>query len=677
MSNTAPSPLREAEVLSPEQIALVREHLEEVLASKAMAGSKRTQEFLRLVVTHALDGDTESLRERMIGAELFRRPVNYDTGNDGVVRVRASETRKRLARYYNDEAGFRTPPVRIELHSGSYMPKFHFASEETEQAPQPTAHNTGEKEPADSTASVSGQNAAASGEPVRPAAQASVASAPTLDANEAAVKSRRFRLGVGIVIAATLLVALIGWAASKAWHNNLVASRGIHSIVVLPFDNLSGTAAQDYFADGLTEELINDLGQVSTLRIISFTSSMSFKGKQKKLPEIAKELSVDGVVEGGILRDGNQVRISVQLIDARTDRPVWVSTYVQDISRVFAWQGEVAQEIAEEISTKVTPQEQARLERSRPVDPQAQDFYLHGLLLRNTSDCQRAVDAFKQAIALSPDYARAHSALASCYGLMGESGQMPYQQAFVLQKSEALDAIRLNDSLSEAHAELANTAMTLDWDWPVAEAEFRQALNLNPNSATNHEKYAFYLVRTGHPEEAIAQIEQSVDLDPVSASTFHSEGYIYYFAHQYDKALRVTQTVQHLNIDLPDWNFLLGAIYAAKGMYPESIRAFLQSRTGPYTLGHLGNVYARSGQTDAARRMIHLLEDNVDKTGVGRYEIALVYAGLGDKDNAFRWLNEALQVHDVGLVYLRVDPCLDPLRSDPRFNLLLQHTGLE
>ncbi|GGA73543.1 hypothetical protein GCM10011507_26410 [Edaphobacter acidisoli] len=643
MPNTAPSPLHEAEVLSPEQIALVREHLEEVLASKTLAGSKRTQEFLRLVVTHALDGEKDSLRERMIGAELFRRPVGYDTGNDSVVRVRASETRKRLARYYGAEAKDGKPPVRIELLSGSYMPRFHFEPARSEQSSiKEIAQRT---EPAETR------------RPVSPP----------------------FRLGRVALLAsvAVAIIAISGWIAFKKWHNVSLASKGIHSIAVLPFDNLSGAPAQDYFADGLTEELINDLGQVSTLRIISFTSSMSFKGTQKKLPEIAKELAVDGVVEGGILRDGNQVRISVQLIDARTDRPVWASTYVQDISRVFAWQGEVVQEIAEEISTKVTPQEQARLDRTHPVDPQAQDLYLHGLLLRNRSDCQRALDYFRQAIGISPDYARAHSALASCYGLMGESGQMPYEQAFTLQKTEALKAIGLNDSLSEAHAELANTAMTLDRDWPAAAAEFRQALNLNPSSATNHEKYAFYLVRTGHPQEAIAEIEQSVDLDPVSASTFHAEGFIYYFAHQYDQALSVTRTVQGLDIGLPDWNFLLGAIYAAKNMYPESIHAFLESRTGPYTLGHLGNVYARDGQIVAAKKIIPLLEENVQKNGVGRYEIALVYAGLGEKDQAFRWLEDALQAHDVGLVYLQVDPCLDPLRSDPRFPRLLQQTGIK
>ncbi|MGB6974030.1 MAG: tetratricopeptide repeat protein [Terracidiphilus sp.] len=640
----------------------MREHLEKILASRTLAGSKRTQDFLRLVVTHTLGGETDSLRERMIGAELFGRPVGYDTGNDSVVRVRANDARKKLAKYYRGEAKDEKLAVRIELPSGSYIPKFNFETAEPKQ----------KAEDATPTAAAAISAGLPRGGPARTSTSRSLRRAA------AAEKTATPWARVALLVAAVCVLAVI--VIFAVMHKRLASPappKGIHSIAVLPFDNLSGVSTQDYFADGLTEELINDLGQVSTLRIISFTSSMSFKGTQKTLPEIAKELSVDGVVEGGVLRDGNQVRISVQLIDASTDRPVWASTYVQDITSVFAWQGEVAQAIAEEISTKVTPQEEARLGRKEAVDPDAQDLYLHGLLQRNAGDCGRAIDDFQQAIAKSPDYAKAHSALATCYGMLGESGQMPYKEAFEQQKAEALKAIALEDSFSEAHAELGNTAMTMDWNWPAADAEFREAISLNPSSATNHEKYAFYLVRTGHSNEAFAQIEQSVDLDPVSGSTFHAEGFIYYFAHRYNRALSVARTAEGLNINLPDWNFLLGDIYAAKGMYAESIKAFKKSGDGPYSLGHLGNVYARAGQTDAAHKVIQRLENDVKADGVGRYEIALVYAGLGEKDPTFRWLEEAYHAHDVGMVYLKVDPCLDPLRSDPRFANLLRLTGLQ
>jgi len=650
MLEAAPSSLHQVEPLSPEHAALVRQHLDEILASRTMAGSKRTQAFLRLIVHHALEGEMDSLHERTIGAELFGRPIGYDTGNDSVVRVRASELRKKLAQYYSAESPDQGRSVRIELQSGSYVPRFHFADESALPPRVTPAH--------------ADPHPARSEEPAVPAPQPGTAR-----------RSRTRLFAVPAVIAGLVLAVLGAWAFLR-WRRVPNHPDVIRSIAVLPFDNLSGASSQDFFADGLTEELINDLGQVSTLRVISFTSSMSFKGTQKPLPQIAQELGVDGVVEGGVLRDGNQVRISVQLIDARMDRPVWASSYVQDVGGVFAWQGQVAQDIAEEISTKLTPEEQARLARKSLVDAVSQDDYLHGLLLRNAGNCQSAIGYFSQAIARSPDYAQAHSALASCYGMLGESGQLPYQDAFTQQKMEALKAIALDDSLSEAHAELANTAMTLDWNWAAAAAEFRRALQLDPSSATAHEKYAFYLVRMGEPQGAIAQIEQSVALDPVSSSTFHAEGFIYYFAHDYDQALAVTNTVQGLRINLPDWKFLLGAIDAARRMYPQSIRAFRQAGNGAYALGHLGNVEARAGETAAAQGIIQQLKTDVRQNDVGRYEIALVYAGLGDKDQAFNWLEAAYRAHDVGLVYLKVDPCLDPLRSDPRFTDLLQRVGL-
>ena len=651
MSNATPSPLHQLEPLSLEQSDLVRRHLDQILTSRTLAGSKRTQAFLRFVVSRALEGDIESLHERTIGAEIFGRPISYDTGNDSVVRVRASELRKKLAQYYSNEVANQDLPVRIEMHPGSYVPKFVFANESApvfEPSLKPPNLDLVAEEPA----------------PTTPAG-------PQTD--------RKWWLSAKFilpVLIAGVLLAFGLWALLRSRNAAPAGPGQIRSIAVLPFENLSGTPSQNFFADGLTEELINDLGQISTLRITSFTSSMSFQGTKKQLPEIARELGVDAVVEGGVLRDGNRVRISVQLVDARTDRPVWASSYVQDVSSVFAWQGEVAQSIAEEISTEVTPAEQARLARKSNVDAQAQDLYLHGLLLRNVSNCGDAIGYFQQAIKLSPNYAEAHAALATCYGMLGESGHMSYDEAFTKQKEQALKAIALDDSLSEAHAELANTAMTLDRNWPTAAAEFRRALELNPSSATDREKYAFYLVRTGHYHKAIAQVEKSVELDPVSGSALHSEGFIYYFAHHYKRALAVTKTVQGLKIGLPDWAFLQGDIYAAKGMYRQSIKAFLQAGNGPYTLGHLGNVYARDGKKAAAMKIIQQLKKNVQKDGVGRYEIALVYTGLGNKDKAFQWLDAAYQAHDVGLVYLKIDPCLNPLRSDPRFTVLLQREGL-
>ncbi len=658
MSTADPS--WEPEVLSPKQIGLVRHHLKEVTASHAFAGSKRTQDFLHLIVGHALEGEVDSLRERMIGAEMFGRPVDYDTGSDSVVRVKATEVRKRLAQYYLEAN--RKPAVRIELPSGSYVPRFLFEPLKT------TAQTQSGVVPLASVEQTIAQGEGRSAD--RPAAP--VDEAPRLPAQNSHLP---LRVLTGAVVGLTL-IAVIGYAGFKMWFSDSHGRPEIRSIAILPLKNLSGDPGQEYFADGMTEELINDLGQVSTLRVISLTSAMSYKGTKKTLPEIARELAVGGVVEGSVQREGNQVRISAQLIDARTDRPIWAHTYVRDMTSVLAWQGEVAQAIAEGISITVTPQEQARFARRRPIDPEAQDLYLHGILQLNADDCKSAVDYFHEALDKNPNYAQAHAALADCYGRMGESGRMAYKEAFSKQKTEAARAIELDDSLPEGHAELANTAMTLDWDWAAAATEFHRALELNPNSAPIHQKYAFYLVRTGQLPEALAEVERGVDLDPVSGRSFHYEGFIYYFSRQYDQALSLIRRVRALDINPPDWSFLLGDVYAEKGMYPESIAEFLKSGDGPDSLGHLGNAYARAGQVDAARKTISQLEQNVRKDGVGRYEIALVYAGLGKKQEAFKWLEEAYNAHDVGLIYLKVDPCLAPLRSDPRFDDLVRRVGL-
>jgi TolB-like protein/Flp pilus assembly protein TadD len=646
-------------VLSSEQIGLVRRHLQEVIASRAFAGSKRTQDFLHLVVGHALKGDVDGLRERMIGAEMFGRPIGYDTGNDSVVRVKATELRKKLAEYYLETD--KKSAVRIELPRGSYVPTFIFEPSET---------TTQQQSKADSQPQV-GQKAAESKKLLTESAAARAAGPPR-SARELRRLSRVLA-GVGLALALTLA---IGFFAFKRWYGESIAQGEIRSVAILPLKNLSADPEQEYFADGMTEELINDLGQVSTLRVISLTSAMSYKGTTKNLPEIAHELSVDGVVEGGVLRDGNEVRISVQLIDARKDRPIWAHTYDRNLTSVVAWQGEVAQAIADQISINVTPQEQARLARSRPVDPEAQDSYLRGILQLDADDCRSAVAYFQKAVDKNPNYAQAHAALANCYGRMGESGRMAYKEAFSEQRIEATRAIELDDSLPEGHAELANTAMTLDWDWATAATEFHRALELNPNSASIHEKYAFYLVRTGRLPEALAEVQRGVDLDPVSWHSFHAEGFIYYFSHQYDQALSLILRVRALDINPPDWSFLLGDVYAEKGRYAEAIGEFLKSGNGADSLGHLGNAYARAGQVVAARRTIAQLQEHVQNNGVGRYEIALVYTGLVKKQEAFKWLEEAYDAHDVGLLYLKIDPCLDPLRSDPRFVNLMRRVGL-
>src|SRR5580704_9430711 len=364
--------------LNAEQTASVREHLRIVLASDAFKGGKRAQDFLQLVVEHALAGRFDSLRERMLGAEMFGRPIDYDTANDAVVRVKATEVRKKLAQYYQESG--KKMAVRIELPIGSYVPKFQWESLET--SAQPSAET-------DLSVFADGTTAQeVSGE--RPKA---VIDEPPSRSGE---KSRRASRVLVPVLLGLGLVAIIGYGGFRGWFRDSNGGKKISSIAILPLQNLSGDPGQDYFADGMTEELIADLGQVSALRVISRTSAMTYKGTRKTLPEIAHELGVDAIMEGSVVREGGQVRITAQLINARTDHHIWAHSYVRDLTSVLALQGEVAQAIADEISIKMTPQEQARLARARPVNSEAQDLYLQGKHLLNEGDPQKAIGYFQE-----------------------------------------------------------------------------------------------------------------------------------------------------------------------------------------------------------------------------------------------------------------------------------------
>jgi tetratricopeptide (TPR) repeat protein len=338
----------------------------------------------------------------------------------------------------------------------------------------------------------------------------------------------------------------------------------------------------------------------------------------------------------------------------------------------------VAQAIADEISIKVTPQEQARLTRARPVNSEVQDLYLQGKHLLNEGDPQKAIDYFQEAIDKDPTYASAHAALAESYGRTGEAGWLPYTEAFPKQKTEAAKAIELDDALPEGHAELANAVMDLSWDWTTSGNELRRALELNPNSASVHATYAFYLARVGRLQDSIEEAKRVLQLDPVSSRSSITAGILYYFAHQYDQALAQLQRASALVPNPPVFlfPFPLGVIYAEKGMYGEAVGEFQKLGDKPHALGHLGNVYARMGKVAEAHSTISKLEEHVQKSGIGRYEIALVYAGLGEKDEAFTWLEKSYDARDKGLTYLKIDPCMDPLRSDPRFARMLQRVGL-
>ena len=645
----------EPDELTPEQAAAVREHLKEVIASQEFASSKRSQDFLQLIVEHALAGRFDNLRERMIGAEMFGRPIDYDTANDAVVRVKATEVRKRLAQYY---LGLTEPPrVRIEIPAGTYVAKFH-----TEKREETAVTELAIAAP--------GAESLSPGEDALPSEQQPLFRRFFRD------RLRRMpRKGLA-ASAAVVLLAIVAYLGFRAFSNRSGATSQVHSIAILPLENLSGDPQQEYFADGMTDELITDLGQVSALRVISRTSVMTYKGSKKLLPEIARELGVDAVVEGSVLRGGDQVRITAQLIDARTDEHIWSQSYVRDLGNVLALQGEVAQAIADQISIEVTPREQARLSRERPAYTEAQDLYWLGVHMLNTGEPRNAMGYLQESVDKDPNFASAHTALANAYGWLGEAGWLPYSEAFAKQKAEASKAIAIDGALPEAHTELANAEMNLNWDWKTAESELKRAIALNPNLAAAHSAYAFYLLRVGRGHEGLAEVKRQLELDPVSARSFTGAAFAYYFSRRYDEALAYALRAERIQPNPVDFLFPFGAIYSEKGEYAKAVHNFQQLGDQPHALGHLGNVYARMGKPEEARAILPKLVDRIAKDGLGSYEIALIYAGLGEKAQAVTWLEKALAAHDKGMTYLKIDPCVDPLRDDPRFWDLVRTVGL-
>ncbi len=455
----------------------------------------------------------------------------------------------------------------------------------------------------------------------------------------------------------------------------------IRSIAVLPLTNLSGDHEQDYFADGMTDTLISDLAKIGELRVISRTSVMRYKDANKPLPEIAKELNVDAVVEGSVLRASGQVRITAQLIGAVPERHLWAKSYDRELRDVLALHSEVAQAIAQEIRISLTPLEKVHLARARAVQPDAYEAYLKGSYYYNSGDDEKSIESYHQAINLDPDYAPAYAGLAQNYYIPGLFGILPPNEAFVKMREAALKALEKDDALADAYGSLALVKLHYDWDWEGAEKDFRHALELNPNQADIHHNYAHYLMAMDRPEESVAESKRAVELDPFSAPLIACLGWHDLFAHQYDQAS--SQALEGLQMNPKNlWaHRVLGWAYEQQSMFDQAIAEFRRTASitkgRPIDAGSLGHALALSGRKQEAREVIAKLTEQAKLSYVPPYDIAIVYAGLGDKDRAFDWLQKAYQDRSAFLVHVRWDPRLANLRSDPRFADLLRRMNLQ
>jgi eukaryotic-like serine/threonine-protein kinase len=493
-----------------------------------------------------------------------------------------------------------------------------------------------------------------------------------------ALPSLRRRLFLAAVVVA-LLSALV---FVFAWRRASTPMRSpITSLAVLPLENLSRDSEQDYFADGMTEALITDLSKIGALRVISRTSVMQYRGVKKPLREIARELNVDAIVEGSVMRAGERVRITAQLIEAASDRHLWAESYEGDLRDVLSLQSEVARAVAREIRIKVTQEERSRLERTRLVNPEAHEAFLKGRFhwnKRTLDGLNTSIEYFKRAIEIDPANAAAYCGLADAYGILGNNQFLPARDSYPHAKAAALSAVQIDDSLAEAHASLAFLMMNYDWNWAGAEREFQRAFELNPNYATAHQWYAFYLVGMGRYADAVVEINRARQLDPLSPRINSNVGLIFYYARDYDQAVRELQKA--IELDPVGSRWFLGWAYGQKRMYKEAIalsveRNQLLQGTGT-SLADLAYAYAAAAKQAEARQTLEKIRKQSRETYIPPDAIALVHVALGEKEQALALLEKGFAERNVLFYWLKADPRFDPLRSEPRFQELLRRMGL-
>ena len=502
-------------------------------------------------------------------------------------------------------------------------------------------------------------------------------------------KARRNRLNtiprwaLKASVAALILLGVVAVAVKYFDWGRWLPRPPVHSIAVLPLKNLSGNPADEYFADGMTDELITNLAKISALRVSSYTSVSKYKTTSKSLPQIAQELQVDGIIEGSVVRSGDQVRITAQLIYAPRDQHLWAEEYQRYLRDVLYLQREVARDVARQVRVTLTPNERQRLATAGAVDPAAYESYLRGRSFwnqRSEASLLRAIDEFNKAIEVDAGYAPAYSGLADCYTTLGYLSYLDPLDAFPRARDAATKALELDSSLAEAHTSLAYYDLYHAWNWIEAENEFKKAIELNPNYATAHDWYSYYLMAMGRFDEAWKEVNRAHELDPLSVTISTDIGFNYFYRRNYDEAINQLGATLSLSPKFPLAHLWLGRAYQQKKMYSEAIDEFNKTDAAlpgwVVTIAGMGNAYGEWGHKAEAEQVLVRLNEMARAKYVTPYGIALVYAGLGDKNEAFVWLNKAIEGRSHWLVWLNRDPRWDRLRSDSRFNELKKRVAL-
>src|SRR5271169_3470922 len=487
----------------------------------------------------------------------------------------------------------------------------------------------------------------------------------------------------GRVIVALTLVLSLSILSVWLFRSRGRAPAGIRSLAVLPLENLSGDASQNYFADGMTDELITDLAQISALRVISRTSVMVYQGARKPLPEIARELNVDAVVEGSVLRAGDQVRITAQLIEASTDKHLWSQSYEGELQNTLALQNNVARAIADQIRISLNPQEQAALKNAKVVNPEAYVSYLKGRYFwnkRSAESLKVALAYFNQAIDEDPAYAQAYSGLADTYALLGDwqYAVMTPMEALPKAKAAAIKALELDSVLGEAHNSLAFCLDGFDWAFDSAGKEFLRSIELNPGYATAHHWYAWHLALLHRYDEALVEMKKAASLDPLSLVINTDLAELLALAHSYDESIQQSHKAIEMDPNFALAHNQLGQAYIQEHMYDDAVaelrKAVQLSGGSPTCVANLARAYVVSGKRSEAVKLLNDLKKHSNPGYSNASEIAMIHASLGDTDQAMNWLEKGYEERFNPGVLLR--PGFDALRSDSRFQNLVHRIGL-
>jgi TolB-like protein/Tfp pilus assembly protein PilF len=447
----------------------------------------------------------------------------------------------------------------------------------------------------------------------------------------------------------------------------------VQSLAVLPLENLSQDPEQKDFGVVMTDTLITELGQISALRVRSLTSVMQYIKTEKSLPQIAKELNADMVVEGSVLRSGEKMRITARLVKPAEDRQLWVKSYDRDIGAFLVVQSEIAQDITRQIGIRLSEEARFRLAKGRAVNPKALDVYLKGVYSGDS-------DYFNQAIQLDPDFALAYTKIANGYFFSGLFGAVPPREAFSKMKEAALKALEKDDTLGEAHSYLALARLHYDLNWTEAEKEFKRALELNPSLSYTHHLYAHFLMAMDRTQESMAEVKLASELDPFSADMNLCFGWHCLSTADYDEAIGLARKGVQMDPNNAWAQVILGWAYEQKSMIKEALVEFQNAvshwKDGSLPLAALGHAYGIAGQKKEAQEILEKLQEKAKRTYVPAYDIAAVYVGLGEKAQAFEWLSKALEERSGFLIYIKCDRRFDGLRSDPRYEALLKRIGL-